>query len=251
MASDPTKDDHSVENTDLPRTTRSRSWDTIRQNSDFRLVWIGNFFAADAQWLQVLTVGWLVLALTDNNALLTGSAVGIRTLPVLIIGPWAGVLADRVDRRKLIMVTQTGMAVAAVIFAFLVIASDLDSGPVSGPLRVWHAFLYMVVAGVAHALIQPVRQAMVANTVPRESLTSAFALNAMTFPISRIVAPALGGLTIALLGFKVNFFLEAAAYVAMVLLLLPVKLRYREQTQGRHSSMFQVDPIIRTAVRLK
>ena len=237
MVSDPTKDDHSVENTDLPRTTRSRSWDTIRQNSDFRLVWIGNFFAAGAQWLQVLTVGWLVLALTDNNALMTGSAVGIRTLPVLIIGPWAGVLVDRVDRRKLIMVTQTGMAVAAVIFAFLVIASDLDSGPVSGPLRVWHAFLYMVVAGVAHALIQPVRQAMVANTVPRESLTSAFALNAMTFPISRIVAPALGGLTIALLGFKVNFFLEAAAYVAMVLLLLPVKLRYREQTQGRHSSM--------------
>jgi len=63
-----------------------------------------------------------VLQLTNGNAFLTGTVVGIRTLPILIIGPWAGVLADRIDRRKLVMTTQMYVAVAAVIFAFLVLA---------------------------------------------------------------------------------------------------------------------------------
>lgn len=85
---------------------------------DFRYLWIGNFFAIGAQWIQILTVGWLVLHLTDGNAFLTGTAVGIRTLPFLVIGPWAGVLADRIDRRKLVMVTQIYMAIAAIVFAF-------------------------------------------------------------------------------------------------------------------------------------
>ena len=90
-------------------------------------MWLGNFFAQSAQWMQILTVGWLVLKLTDNNALLTGTVIGVRTLPVLLIGPWAGVLADRVDRRKLIMIAQLCMAAAAATFAFLVIATDLDA----------------------------------------------------------------------------------------------------------------------------
>ena len=93
------------------------TFETVKRFKDFRLVWIGNFFAQGAQWLQILTIGWLVLQLTDGNALLTGTAVGVRTLPLLYIGPWAGVLADRFDRRKLIMVTQTVMAAAAAMAA--------------------------------------------------------------------------------------------------------------------------------------
>jgi MFS family permease len=113
---------------------RSNFW-IISQYRDFRYLWIGNFFMVGAQWIQVLTVGWLVLQLTDGNAFLTGTAVGIRTLPILIIGPWAGVLADRVDRRKLVMFTQIYMAIASVIFAFLVLATDLDADHVTGPLK--------------------------------------------------------------------------------------------------------------------
>ena len=67
------------------------SLSTIKTYKDFRYLWVGNFFTVGAQWLQVLTVGWLVLELTEGNALLTGSVVGIRTLPVFITGPLAGV----------------------------------------------------------------------------------------------------------------------------------------------------------------
>ena len=69
--------------------------------SNYRYLWSCNFLVNAADWLQILTVGWLMLRLTDGNALLTGTVVGIRTLPILFIGPWAGVLADRIDRRKL------------------------------------------------------------------------------------------------------------------------------------------------------
>ena len=76
---------------DASARRRGNFW-IISQYKDFRYLWIGNFFTVGAQWIQILTVGWLVLRLTDGNAFLTGTAVGIRTLPVLLIGPWAGVL---------------------------------------------------------------------------------------------------------------------------------------------------------------
>lgn len=214
------------------------AFSTARLYKDFRYVWGGNFFAISGQWLQLLTIGWLVLKLTGGNALLTGTVVGIRTLPVLVIGPWAGVLADRVDRRKLVIVSQTVMAAAAAIFAVLVIATDLEAEVPAGPLRWWHPFLYMIIAGVAHSIIQPVRQAMVANTVPRHALASALALNGMVYPSTRIVAPALGGLLIAVLGFKWNFFLEAALYLVIVLLMLPVRLPYRSNGPRESVSVF-------------
>ena len=81
----------------------------------------------------MFSIGWLVLLLTDGNAILTGTVIAIRALPILIIGPWAGVLADRVDRRKVVMATQAVMAVAACLFALLVVATDLEADPVTGP----------------------------------------------------------------------------------------------------------------------
>ena len=209
----------------------------ISRYPDFKYLWIGNFFTVGAQWIQILTVGWLVLELTGGNAFLTGTVVGIRTFPILIIGPWAGVLADRMDRRKLVMVTQVYMAVSALVFASLVLATDLDAQPVSGPLRWWHAFIYMGVSGVAHSIVGPVRQAMVSNTVPLRDLGSALALNGMAHPSMRIVGPAIGGLLIATLGFNWNFFIEAAAYVVVVLIYLPMRLPYREQLTSNGVSM--------------
>ena len=114
------------------RFTRSSSFYALKQYPDFRYLFVGNFLTVGAQWIQVLTIGWLVLHLTDGNAFLTGTVVGIRTFPVLLIGPWAGVLADRMDRRKMVMFTQGGMAVAASVFAVLVILTDLDASRLRG-----------------------------------------------------------------------------------------------------------------------
>ena len=238
MATDAPRQERAADRPRRGRMPGLGAFSVARQYRDFRYVWLGNFFAIGAQWLQMLSIGWLVLELTDGNALLTGTAVGIRTIPVLVIGPWAGVLGDRVDRRKLVMITQSAMAVAAILFAFLVISTDLDGENTSGPLRWWHPFIYMTIAGIAHSIIQPVRQAMVANTVPRNALTGALALNGMVYPSTRIISPAIGGVLIALLGFKWNFFLEAVLYVLIVLLLLPVKLPYRTDAPPHRESAF-------------
>ena len=224
---------------ETPRRRRVAGLDafaTVKQYKDFRFIWAGNFVAIGAQWLQLFTIGWLVHHLTDGNALFTGMVVGIRSLPVLLIGPWAGVLGDRVDRRKLVMLVQSVMAVAATIFATLVILTDLDAEEITGPLKWWHPFIYMTFAGVAHTIIQPVRQAMVANTVPRNALASALSLNGMVYPSTRIISPAIGALLVAALGFKWNFFIEAVLYVFIVLLLIPVKLPYRTEGSRQRSS---------------
>jgi len=128
-----------------PSAPRRGDFWIISHYKDFRYLWIGNFFTVGAQWIQILTVGWLVLQLTDGNAFLTGTAVGIRTSPVLLIGPWAGVLADRADRRKLVMVTPVYMAISSVIFALKVLTTNLDVQPVTGFLRWWHPFIYIYI----------------------------------------------------------------------------------------------------------
>ena len=207
------------------RRPRVRTFSSLRHR-DFRYLWTGNLFNNGANWLQQVTVGWLVWDLS-HSAFLVGTVGGFRAVPFLLVGPWAGVMADRVDRRKLILLSQSLLAASAFLFALLV---------VSGQVQVWHAFVYITVSGVAHSILQPVRQALVANTVPKEDLGNAYALNVVTITSSRFVLPAIGGVLIGAFGFTVNFFVESALYLVLALLIIPMHTPYREQSRHRHAS---------------
>ncbi len=208
-------------------------------NPDYRLFWIGNIFNNIGMWLQMVTLGFLVWELTKDpetgqgSAILSGTIGGLRFLPTLLVGPWAGVLADRMDRRKLVIVTQTFMAACAASFALLILWLGVE-GP--GKLEVWHAYLYASIMAVAHGLLQPARQALIANTVPQEDLANAFALNSMTVTSARLLGGVLGGSLIGALGFKYNFFVEAGLLAAMVALMVPMRIRYTEPQTARTSS---------------
>ncbi len=168
----------------------------------------------------MLSIGWLVRSLTVDSsysALLVVAAGGLNTLPVLIFGPWGGVLGDRLDRKKVVMAIQAFMAAAAILFAVLV---------ESGRVEWWHAYIYVVVGGVCWSITLPLRQALVANTVPRESVVNAYASNTVTITGTRILGPLFGGVLIAALGFTWNFALEATFYVCTVIALLPMKTPY-------------------------
>lgn len=206
-----------------------RTFDSLRNNRDYRFLFAGNISANGAQWLQIFTVGWLVLSISEGSALHSVAVAGIRSLPILGLGPWAGVLADRIDRRLIAIVTHIVQVVLAVGFAVLIAGEWV---------QVWHAYLYMLLSGAAHAAQQPVRHALVANTVPRSDLANALALNAMGVNIMRLSGPLVGGLLISTVGFKWNFFFEAALYGGMVLLLLPMKTPYREASTARRVSAF-------------
>lgn len=218
---------------------RIQTFSSLR-HKDYRLLWTGNFFGHMAMWLQLLSLGWLVWELTkdetgEGSALLSATAAGLRGFPSLVIGPWAGVLVDRVDRRKLVIVVQVLMTVGAILFAVLVATSD--PGSKTGPLRWEHVFIYAGFTAVCFSIIQPARQALVVNTVPRGDLPNAFALNAMAVTVNRLIGALLGGLLITTVGIKWNFFVEAAAYVGVALMLLPMNTPYAEESTARRSSM--------------
>ena len=187
---------------------------------DFRLLWLANFCGFTALWLQLLSIGWLVKDLsagTGIGGLLVLSVSAINTLPGLLVNPITGVLGDRLDRRKLAITMQSVSAVLALSFAFLV-ATDY--------VRPWHAYAYVLISGSCLAITQPMQQVLISNTVPRESLVNAYAINTLTVTGTRIFGPFAGGILIFTLGYFWNFALEAALYLGVVLLLLPMRTPY-------------------------
>lgn len=208
------------------RGPRIRTFSSLR-SKDFQLLWVGNIFEHMALWLQLISLSWLVWSLT-GSALLSGLAAGLRGLPTLVIGPWAGVIADRMDRRHLVITAQAVHTGMSIFFAILV---------ASGAVQVWHAMLYAVLSGVCFGFIMPARQALIVNTVPPEDRANAFALSAMTVTSNRLIGGILGGLLITTVGIQWNFFVEGAAYLVTGLLLIPMRTPYQETSTARESSV--------------
>lgn len=210
-----------------PPSSRVRTFSSLQKNVNYRYLWTGNLFANCAQWLQFITVGWLALDIS-GSALHSILTVAVRALPVLLLGPWGGVLADRWDRRKLVMVMQLLMVASSLTFGILVAKGQVDT--------IWHVYGYMLVSGVAFAFVQPTRQALVANTVPREDLGNALALNAMAVTSMRLAGAAISGILIETLDFQWNFFVESSLYAGMILLLVPMKTPHREDSGRKRAS---------------
>ena len=204
---------------------RPQTFDAWIAHRDYRFLWVGNFFANTAHWLQLLTLGWLVQQLTagtPSSALLVVGVGGMNTLPGLIVGPLGGVLGDRMDRRKLIMSIQALMALFAFGFACMVAFKLVE---------VWHVFAYAIVSGVCLSITQPMRQALIANTVPTHMLGNAYATNVLTIPGTRAIGPFVGGILVATLGFFWNFTIESLLYLGMILAFLPMRTPYTSARQ--------------------
>jgi MFS family permease len=173
---------------------------------DYRYLWTGTLMMSAGQWIQQVTLGWLLYDLTGNSMLL-GALNGLRALPFLVTGPMAGVAADRMDRRKLLLQTQWVLIITAVLMGALV-ASPF--------LHVWHIFVFTLITGVAWTITEPVRMSMIPNVVPKEDLANAVALNSGGFNLMKVIGPALGGGLIAWFGAAENFFLQAIAYAGVL-----------------------------------
>ncbi len=208
----------------LPRLHTLDAWLAYR---NFRLLWFGNLFANNAQWIQLLSVGWLVRDLSEGSTvtgLLVVTVGGINTLPGLVVGPWGGVLSDRFDRRKLVIAMQVSMAALALAFALLVLSERVE---------VWHAYLYVILAGACRSMTQPMRQSLIAGTVPRNMLGNALATNVLTITGTRIVGPFIGGILIFTLGYFWNFTIEAALYLANVVMIFPLQTPFHQPGNAR------------------
>src|SRR6266542_2767441 len=190
----------------------------------FRRYWIGLFLSNIGTWMQVVAQGWLVLRLSDS-ALMLGLVGFAGSIPTLLLAPLAGVAADRVDRRRLLMSMQSVQMVCA-----LILAAATGFHFVSVPLVAAVA----IVNGLANAFTMPSHQSLFLDLVGREDLMNAISLNSMQFNLSRVIGPMIAGLTIAGFGETGCFLLNAISYLAVIsaLAALPALHRRRAGSRG-------------------
>jgi MFS family permease len=160
-------------------------------NRNYRLYAAGGIVSNTGTWMQRVAQDWLVLQLTHNNGTALGITTGLQFLPMLLLSPYAGLIADRFPKRRLLQVTQLMMAGPALLLGLLA---------VTGIAQPWHVYVLAFVFGVGTAFDAPARQSFVSEMVEPDLLTNAVGLNSASFNLARIVGPALAGLLIAALG---------------------------------------------------
>ncbi len=207
------------------RIPRLQTFSSLKHR-DYRLLWSGTFALTAGDWIQQMTVAWLMYDMT-GSALLVGILQGVRGIPILLIGPMSGVFADRVDRRRLLLWNQVFLASSALALAIIV---------ATGRTQPWHLVVFSALNGAGLAIVNPLRQTLVANTVPAEELPSAVGLSSMAFNVNRALGPAIGGVLIAFTGPATNFFIQAGCYACVALLVLLMRIRKQDHVGAGHPS---------------
>ena len=209
---------------------QSQAFRALR-NANFRLFWSGNFLSNIGTWMQNVAQGWLIITIT-NSAFWLGVVSFAGSIPFLFFTLFGGVIADRANKRRLLLMTQTVM----MVLAFLLAALAWFKGPNGQPLiTVWEIAAIAFLNGMAQSMNAPAYQALVPRLVKREDLTNALALNSAQFNMSRILGPTLGGYAMVLLGVAGNFFLNGLSYLAVLWALL--RMHYPQEKPARRESM--------------
>jgi MFS family permease len=185
------------------------------QHRNYRLYFAGQLLSLMGTWIQTVAQSWLVYQLT-GSAVLLGAVSFATQVPILMLAPLAGALADRRDRRLLIVVTQATLMCLALALAGLTLA---------GVVAVWHILVLAALQGIVNAFDMPARQSFVVEMVGKDDLPNAIALNSTMFNSARMIGPAVGGLLVALVGEGWCFLVNAASFLAVLAGLLRMKLK--------------------------
>jgi MFS family permease len=201
---------------------------------NYRLYWSGQVVSLIGTWMQQVSLPWLVLILSDSP-LLVGVVAALQYLPATFLAPFGGVVADRVDKRRTLIITQLA-AMGQAVTLFALTATGVVDVPMVMAMALW--------LGLVNAVDMPIRQSLAADLVPRETLPNAIALNSMAFNSARVVGPAVAGavigLSAALLGSEIagvaiNLGINSVTYLAVVVALSrmdPHLIRRRERPAG-------------------
>ncbi|MBV9839529.1 MAG: MFS transporter [Solirubrobacterales bacterium] len=173
---------------------------------NYRRYYSGQAISLTGTWMQMTAQAWLVLTLTHSSTVL-GLIVALQTLPVLLLGPYGGVIADRVDKRRLMIALQSAMGLQALALGLLT---------VTGVVRVWEIGVLASLLGVNNAFENPARQSFMLEMVGSRHLRNAVSLNSVLVNVARTLGPAAAGLLIASVGDGVCFLVNAASFVAVV-----------------------------------
>jgi MFS family permease len=173
---------------------------------NYRRYYGGQAISMIGTWMQMTAQAWLVLSVTHSSTAL-GLIVALQTLPVLLLGPYGGVIADRVDKRRLMIALQSAMGLQALALGILT---------VTGEVQVWQIGLLAALLGLNNAFENPARQSFMMELVGKEHLRNAVSLNSVLVNVARSIGPAVAGILIATVGDGVCFLANAASFVAVV-----------------------------------
>jgi len=207
--------------------SRVKPWQVLAQR-DFGLFWVSLLISAVGNQISNVTIAWQIYEITDSPLQL--GLIGLfRALPVITFSLTGGVLADRMDRRRLLIVTQGLAMILAVLLGLLT-----DTGHV----QVLHIYAITFVAGAIQIFDVPARTAMIPNLVPREQLTTAFAMNVTLRQSASLAGPFLGGIALAALGISWSYYINALSFLGVIVTLTAMRIR-EERSAEKKESAFQ------------
>jgi MFS family permease len=177
------------------------------RHRNFQLYFGGQLISNIGTWMQIIAQSWVVYQI-GHSELILGLVAFASAIPVLLISPWGGVVVDRMPRRTLLMITQSGAMILAFVMAALTFTIVI---------REWQVILLAAMLGVVNAFDAPARQAFVSEIVDREDLPNAIAMNSMMFNSARVIGPAVAGLTLALVGAAWCFTINGISFLAVLL----------------------------------
>jgi predicted MFS family arabinose efflux permease len=187
--------------------------------TDFRLLWSGAFTSTTGTWMQNVAQSWLVLEMT-GSAFYLGLIGFLGDLPILLFSLIGGVVADRFDRRKLLLGSQYTQMTSAFILTALVLA---------GRVRVWHMLVLVFISGTGQSFGGPAYQALIPGLVKREDVPNAIALNSIQFNLARVIGPLLAGVTMAAAGAAACFALNGVSFIAVIISLYIIRATFRPE----------------------
>ena len=194
---------------------------------DFRLLWFGAFTSTTGAFMQTLAQGWLVYTMT-NSALLLGVDGFLATGPMLLFSLFGGVIADRLERRKIMLLSQYLQMAFALVLAALVYTHTV---------QVWHIFVLSFLTGSAQSFSGPAYISLLPLLVRREDVPNAIAMNSMQFNLARVIGPALGGLVFALWGAAFCFLVNGISFIAVIIALSIIHIPPVHESRNRDTGM--------------
>jgi MFS family permease len=209
---------------------------------NYRLYWSGQIVSLVGTWMQSVSQPWLVLLL-GGSPIQLGIVLALQFAPSMVLAPLGGVIADRVDKRRLLMATQS-VAMLQAVALFVLTATDV--------VQIWHVMLLALALGFVNAVDMPVRQSFAADLVSRDQLMGAITLNSASFNLARVLGPAVAGVTLAVFGPAFNFAINAASYGGVLTALWrmdPHEIRRAARPERQPSVRSSLAEGIRYAVR--
>jgi MFS family permease len=193
----------------MHKKTKIRQTFSSLKIRNFRLFITGQIISTTGTWMQTIGQAWLVLKLTNSGTAL-GLVIALQFLPVLIIGPWGGVITDRFSKRNLLFITQSVCAVLALILGILVATNFV---------QLWMVYVLALCLGLVNAVDSPARQTFIPEMVDKENLLSAVSLNSMQGNLTRVIGPSIAAILIAAFGLAPLFFFNALSYMVVIIAL--------------------------------